>query len=93
MRFFFRSKQFKIILAVFLSVVVLTVSFRFIGHKMAPTANIAGAIVAPFQSMTKSVTEFFDNLFTIYNIPPPDFLFKTQIPSRDNQKQICVCSI
>ena len=57
MRFFFRSKQFKIILAVFLSVVVLTVAFRFIGQKMAPTANIAGAIAAPFQSMAKGIND------------------------------------
>lgn len=67
MRFFFRSKQFKIILAVFLSVILLTVSFNIIGQKMAPTANIAGAIAAPFQSMTKSVIDFFDNLATVIN--------------------------
>lgn len=81
MRFFFRSKQFKIILAVFLSVVVLTVSFRFIGQKMAPTANIAGAIAAPFQSMTKSVLDFFDNLITIYKDGDEIMLENTKLES------------
>jgi len=84
MRFFFRSKQFKIILAVFLSVVLLTVAFRFIGQKMAPTANIAGTIAAPFQSMAKSITEFFHNLFDIYNNGDEIMLENTKLKTEIN---------
>lgn len=85
MRFFFRSKQFKIILAVFLSVVVLAVSFNFIGQKMAPTANIAGAIAAPFQSMTKGVLDFFKNLVKVYNDGDEIMIENTKLKSEINE--------
>lgn len=62
MRFFFRSKQFKIILAVFLALIMLTVIFRIVGKKMAPTADIAGTVAAPFQSMATKISDFFSNL-------------------------------
>lgn len=85
MRFFFRSKQFKVILAVFLSFVLLTVTFQIIGQKMAPTANIAGAIAAPFQSMTKSVIDFFKNLDTIYNDGEEILLENTKLKNQLNE--------
>jgi len=62
MRFFFRSRQFKIIVAVFSAVIILAVIFRVVGHKMAPTADIAGTVAAPFQSMATKISDFFSNL-------------------------------
>ncbi|MBE6732531.1 MAG: rod shape-determining protein MreC [Ruminococcaceae bacterium] len=85
MRFFFRSKQFKIILAVFLSVVLLTVVSRFVGQKMAPTANIAGTIVAPFQSLAKNVSDFFKNLAVIYTNGNEATLENTRLESEINE--------
>ena len=55
MRFFFRSKQFKIIVAVFLSIVILTIISAFFGAKMSPQSNIAGTIVAPFQKLVTDI--------------------------------------
>lgn len=66
MRFFFRSKQFKIILAIFLGLIVLTVFSSLLGHKMAPQADIAGSIAAPFRSLASDISHFFRNLRNIY---------------------------
>ena len=64
MRFFLRSKQFKIIVAVFLVVVLLTASFVIIGTRMSPQTDIAATIAAPFRSLvtgvSNAVTDFFD---------------------------------
>ena len=47
MRFFFRSRQFKIIVAVFVSVVVLTAVFGILGRRMSPQTDIASTLSAP----------------------------------------------
>ena len=85
MRFFFRSKQFKIIIAVFLSVVLITVIFRFVGQKMAPTANVAGTIAAPFHSMAKSISDFFKNLGNTYINGNEILLENTRLESEINE--------
>ncbi len=63
MRFFFRSRQFKIILSVFCAVVLLTVIFAFNGSRMSPTTDIAGVLTAPVRSavtfVSQSVKDFF----------------------------------
>ncbi len=51
MRFFFRSRQFKIIVAVFAAIVIISIIFGIIGVRIAPQANIAGTVAAPFQEM------------------------------------------
>ncbi len=65
MRFFLRSRQFKIILSIFCAVVLLTLSFVIIGKRMSPQTDIAGTIAAPFRNLLTNisniVTDFFDN--------------------------------
>ncbi len=65
MRFFLRSRQFKIILSIFCAVVLLTASFAIIGRRMSPQTDIASTIAAPFRNLftnvTHIVTDFFDN--------------------------------
>lgn len=65
MRFFLRSRQFKIIIAIFCAVVLLTVSFVLVGRRMSPQTDIAGTISAPFRNLFTSisniVTDFVDN--------------------------------
>lgn len=67
MRFFFRSRQFKIILAVFASIVILSAVFAFIGFKIAPQANIAGTLAAPFQSLVATVKNSVSDFISVYN--------------------------
>lgn len=65
MRFFLRSRQFKIILSVFCAIVLLTVSFALFAKRMSPQTDIASTIAAPFRNLftiaSNIVTDFFDN--------------------------------
>lgn len=66
MRFFFRSKQFKVILTVFIVFLALSIVFSIIGKVIAPQSDIAGTITAPFRSaftsISNGVSDFFDAL-------------------------------
>lgn len=66
MRFFFRSKQFKIILTVLITLVAVSIVFSIIGNVIAPQSNIIGTVTAPFRSaataISNSVSDFFDAL-------------------------------
>ena len=65
MRFFLRSRQFKIILSIFCAVVLLTVSFAVLAKRMSPQTDIASVISTPFRnlftSLSNIVTDFADN--------------------------------
>ena len=65
MRFFFRSRQFKIIVAVFVSVVILTAVFGILGRRMSPQTDIASTLSAPirqlFSNVSSAVSEFIHN--------------------------------
>ena len=50
MRFFFRSRQFKIILAVIIALVVLSITCVLIGSRISPQADLFGSVLAPFRS-------------------------------------------
>lgn len=56
MRFFFRSRQFKIIIAVVLILLAITVTCIVIGGTMSPQANIVGTLTAPFRSLATTVS-------------------------------------
>lgn len=67
MRFFFRSRQFKIIVSIFAVVIILASVFTFIGTRMAPNADIAGTIAAPFQTISSKISGFFSDFSTSYS--------------------------
>ena len=50
MRFFFRSRGFKIIVAVAAALIAVSVIFAFFGSRMSPQADIMGTLTAPFRS-------------------------------------------
>ena len=67
MRFFFRSRQFKIILSIFLCVVISATVFGLIGEHIAPQADIAGTLAAPFKSAATFVSGFFSDISKKYS--------------------------
>ncbi len=67
MRFFLRSRQFKIILAVFCVIVLLTTCFALIGRRMSPQTDLASAISAPFKSLFTNATGVVTDFFKAYN--------------------------
>ncbi len=66
MRFFFRSRQFKIILVIFAVVVLLTATFSIIGSRMAPHTDIFSMVSAPIKSAVNAVSDAFSDLIGAY---------------------------
>ncbi len=56
MRFFFRSPQFKKILAVFLALATIATVLGVIGGTASPNSSILGAVVTPIQKMFTSIS-------------------------------------
>lgn len=67
MRFFFRSRQFKVILTIFCVIALLTTSFAIIGRRMSPQTDIASTISAPFKTFFSNVADMFGGIFQNYN--------------------------
>lgn len=67
MRFFFRSKQFKIILSILIALITISVVFTIIGSQMSPQSSIIGSITAPFRSAINGIWNGIEDFFTAYN--------------------------
>lgn len=61
MRFFFRSRQFKILLISIASIVVLSVIAAVLGGALTPQSSLISAITAPFESITADIAAFFED--------------------------------
>lgn len=61
MRFFFRSRQFKILLISIASIVVLSVIAAVLGGALTPQSSLVSAITAPFESVTADIAAFFED--------------------------------
>ncbi len=64
MRFFLRSKQFKIIVSVIAAVLVIAVAVAVIGGVASPLSSVIGAVFTPVQSAFNKVTGTVKNFFT-----------------------------
>lgn len=66
MRFFFRSRQFKIILSIFTGVVILSLIFGIMGARMTPGASLFSTISAPVREAATNVfgtvKDFFSSM-------------------------------
>ncbi len=67
MRFFLRSRQFKIILSVFCAVVLITVSFAILGKRMSPQTDILSSVTAPVRSVFLTISDSISAFFNNYN--------------------------
>lgn len=67
MRFFFKSRQFKILAAIVAAVLLLTAVFGFWGARMAPQTDILGSIAQPFRSAAEKVRESIGDLVSAYS--------------------------
>lgn len=66
MRFFFRSKQFKVILSILISLIAVSVIFSIIGSQMSPQSNIIGSITAPFRSAINGIWNGIEDFISAY---------------------------
>ncbi len=67
MRFFFRSRQFKIFLAVTAAVIALSLILSLIGGYMSPQAGILETITEPFKALAASLKNSISDLDTRLN--------------------------
>lgn len=67
MRFFFSSKQFKVILAVTLTLIAVSVFCIILGGTMSPQSNIFASIIAPFQSGVNKISNVFADFSSAYS--------------------------
>ena len=67
MRFFFRSRQFKIILTVFLIVTIVSLTFGIAANRMSPFSDVAGIITAPFKNLYNGIADGIKDMVTAYN--------------------------
>lgn len=67
MRFFFRSRQFKIIVSVLAIVIAVSAVFGLIGRRMAPQTDIAGTVAAPVRQLATTVKNAFSDFITAYS--------------------------
>ena len=66
MRFFFRSKQFKIILSTVLVLIVLSIICFFIGGRISPQADLLGTIAAPFRTAFTKASNGISDFISAY---------------------------
>lgn len=66
MRFFFRSRQFKIIAAVFAALIVIAAVTAAVGGRMSPGANIFGTVTAPFRSLVSKISGGISSFVEVY---------------------------
>lgn len=64
MRFFFRSRQFKIILIILAILLCFAVLGRWLGGNSSPQSNIFETIVSPFQKIATSVSDYVIDIKT-----------------------------
>ena len=64
MRFFFRSRQFKIIVAVVVILIAVAAAFALIGGRMTPGADLLASVTAPFRSAATAISETVSDFFT-----------------------------
>ncbi len=87
MRFFFRSKQFKIIVAIFLIVVLLTTIFALVGRRMSPQTDIAGTLSAPFRSAATNISNAITDFLKAYRDGNELSLENTELKAQINELQ------
>ncbi len=66
MRFFFRTRQFRIIATVISAVLVISLAFGLTAKRMAPYSDVAGIITAPFRSAYTAVSNEIKDFVTAY---------------------------
>ena len=67
MRFFFRSKQFKVILTILIALIAVSVIFSVIGSQISPQSNIVGTITAPFRTAATAIWNGVEDFIKAYN--------------------------
>ena len=85
MRFFFRSRQFKIILSIVISLLIISIVCAVIGGVFSPQANIFSAITAPFRSFASWVSNGISDISSAFTDGNKLMLENAQLESEINE--------
>ncbi len=85
MRFFFRSKQFKIIASILIVLITVSIIFSVIGSKISPQSNIVGTITAPIRSAVTAVSNAVSDFFTALSNGNEIMLENTELEAEINE--------
>jgi len=67
MRFFFRSRQFRVIVSVFVAVLLVALTFGLLGSRMAPYTDVVAMVSAPIRSGITFINTKFKDLANAIN--------------------------
>lgn len=62
MRYFFRSRRFKIAAIILSSLIIISILARIVGGIISPQSSVFGSVVVPFQSAFTSISNYFEDL-------------------------------
>lgn len=66
MRFFFRSRQFKIILGITLCLLVIGIVSALFGNRLSPQSDLIGTVTAPFRTAFVKISQGVEDFFSSF---------------------------
>ena len=84
MRFFFRSKTFKIILSVFIGLIALSLLFALIGTRLSPQADLFGSVAAPIKTVATGISDGVSSFFEAFKNGNEAILKNAELESEIN---------
>ena len=66
MRFFFRSRQFKIILGITLCLLVIGIVSALFGNRLSPQSDLIGTVIAPFRTAFVKISQGVEDFFSSF---------------------------
>lgn len=85
MRFFFSSKQFKIILGSVIALIIIAALCFFIGGRMSPQADLTGTITAPFKTLGQKIGSWFSDTADAYTRGDEALIENAELESQINE--------
>lgn len=85
MRFFFLSKQFKIIVVIVVALVAISVFSMLLGSRISPQSDILGTLTAPFKAAVTEVSNSISDFVSIYTEGNEAMLKNTELEARINE--------
>ncbi|MEE0896985.1 MAG: hypothetical protein U0L88_05090, partial [Acutalibacteraceae bacterium] len=67
MRFFFKSRQFKIILSITVCLLIIGILSAVFGSRLSPQSDLAGTVAAPFRTAFTKISQGVEDFFSTFN--------------------------
>ena len=85
MRFFFLSRQFKIIVAVVAVLIAISVFSIIVGSRISPQSDIVGSLTAPFKAAVTHISNSVSDFVSIYTEGNKTMIKNSELESEINE--------